>query len=195
MSGAQSKDFVLTGYAKNLIAFKAWQLSKRRDFSRSDREDLQQELWQAVVSQADRFDPSRASIDTFIDRVVNTAVAMVVRDRERQIRADGFQAMSLDAAARDGDRSRQSLASQITEDDQARRLGRERHDEVAERERGDAVSAALAKMPPEISDVCRRVMGGSISTAAAELKTTRRQIRNSLAIAKSYVEAAGLGNE
>ena len=195
MAGVRGKDFVLTGYAKNLIAFKAWQLSKRRDFSRSDREDLQQELWQAVVSQADRFDPSRASIDTFIDRVVNTAVAMVVRDRERQIRADGFQAMSLDAAARDGDRSRQSLASQITEDDQARRLGRERHDEVAERERAEAVAAALAKMPPEISDVCRRVMGGSISTASAELKTTRRQIRNSLAIAKSYVEAAGLDNE
>jgi transcriptional antiterminator len=38
-------------------------------------------------------------------------------------------------------------------------------------------------------------MGGSISTAAAELKTTRRQIRNSLAVAKSFVESAGLGHQ
>lgn len=192
MSSHQGKEFVLTDYAKNLIEFKARQLSQRRDFCRSDREEIQQELWLAVVGQADRFDPERASLDTFIDRVVNTAVAMILRDRDRHVRANGFRTQSLDDIAHDG--SRQLLAAKITEEDLARRLGRERRDEVADRELEEAVAAALPKMPPEVSDVCRRVMGGNISTAATELKTSRRQIRNSLAAAKPVLEEAGLDN-
>lgn len=192
MSNLPGKEFVLTDYAKNLIEFKARQLSQRRDFCRSDREEIQQELWLAVVGQADRFDPERASLDTFIDRVVNTAVAMILRDRERQVRANGFRTQSLDVLAHDG--SRQPLAAKITEEDLARRLGRERRDAVADRELEEAVAAALPKMPPEVSDVCRRVMGGNISTAAAELKTSRRQIRNSLAAAQPVLEEAGLDN-
>ena len=191
MSNPHGKEFVLTDYAKNLIAFKARQLSLRRDFCRSDREEIQQELWLAVVSQADRFDSTRASLNTFLDRVVNTGVAMILRDRERQIRASGLQATSLDAISRDDDCK---LADKITEDDLTRRLCRERRDELADRELAEAVSAALPMMPPEISDVCRSVRGGSVSSAAAELNTSRRQIRNSLAAARPFVERAGLDN-
>src|SRR5690606_9552561 len=142
MSSHQGKEFVLTDYAKNLIEFKARQLSLRRDFCRSDREEIQQELWLAVVGQADRFDPERASLDTFIDRVVNTAVAMILRDRERQVRAQGFRTQSLDAVS-SNDRTKQPLAAKSAEDDLDRRLGRERRDELADRERQEAVAAAL----------------------------------------------------
>lgn len=194
MSSPQGKEFVLTDYAKNLIEFKAWQLSLRRNFCQSDREEIQQELWRAVMAQADRFDPTRASLDTFLDRVVNSAIAMVLRERERQVRANGFQAASLDVASPDDDCCKSTLAAKVTEDDRLRRLGHERHDEQADRERKEAVSVALSKMPPEVSDVCRRVMGGSISSAAAELKTSRRQVRNSLAIARPFLEKAGFAN-
>lgn len=194
MSNAHGKEFVLTDYAKNLIEFKARQLSRRREFGKADREEIQQELWLAVVSQADRFDPERASLDTFIDRVVNTAVAMILRDRERQKRANGFRTQSLDVGGEEGDSSKTRLAAKITEDDHHRRLGTERRDEIADREQAEAVAAALSHMPPEVNEVCRRVMGGSISSAAEELNTSRRQIRNSLAAARPHLEAAGVGN-
>src|SRR5690606_18928212 len=113
MSNAQSKEFILTEYAQNLIEFKARQLSRRWDFSQSDREEIQQELWLAVVDQAERFDSERASLDTFIDRVVNTAVRGILRNRERQKRANGFQAVSLDAVYQDDGRSKQSLAAEL----------------------------------------------------------------------------------
>ena len=192
MSNAHGKEFILTDYAKNLIEFKARQLSRRRGMGQADREEIQQELWLAVVNQADHFDPARASLDTFIDRVVNTAVAMILRDRERQKRANGFQAVSLDAVSKDDDRSKQPLAAKITEDDHHRRLGTERRDECADREQAEAVATALGHMPPEVNNVCRRVMGGSISSAADELKTSRRQIRKSLAEARPHVESAGI---
>jgi RNA polymerase sigma factor (sigma-70 family) len=192
MSNGHGKEFILTAYAKTLIEFKARQLSRRRGLGQADRDEIQQELWLAVVNQADRFDPARASLDTFIDRVVNTAVAMILRDRERQKRASGFQAMSLDAVSKDDGRSKLTLAAKITEEDLHRRQGAEPRDEIADREQAEALAAALRLMPPEVNDVCRRVMGGSISSAAEELKTSRRQIRNSLAVARPHLEAAGI---
>ena len=75
MSSHQGKEFVLTEYAKNLIGFKSRQLSLRRDFCRSDREEIQQELWLAVVGQADRFDPSRASLDSRRRRALSSTAS------------------------------------------------------------------------------------------------------------------------
>jgi hypothetical protein len=51
MDHAQGKEFVLTDYAKNLIKFKARQLSQRQDFQSAEPEDLQQELWLALVKR------------------------------------------------------------------------------------------------------------------------------------------------
>jgi len=93
---AQGKGFVLTDYAKNLIKFKARQLGRRREFLPADQADLQQELWLMLCERAAAFDPTKAALDTFIDRVVNTAVGVILRNRRRQI-APGtgrFTAMS-----------------------------------------------------------------------------------------------------
>jgi DNA-directed RNA polymerase specialized sigma24 family protein len=195
MADADSKAFVLTDYARKVIDYKAWQLSQRRDFSSSDKQDLAQDFWQAVVSQADRFDPSRASVNTFIDRVVASAAAMAVRDRQRKIRAKGFHAISLDAAPADGDRARLPLAATITEDDRWRHIGQERPDDIETNERDVALGLALDSMPPEVSDVCRRVMNGSILASSKQLKTSRRQIRNALAIARTHLESVGIDHE
>ena len=191
MSSSQRNDFVLTDYARKLIRFKARQLCRLHSFSKSDEEDLQQERWLAVVNQAGKFDPARASLDTFIDRVVNTAVAMILRDRQRQKRANGFQTVSLDVTPSDG-HGNEPLAAKVSQDDLARRLGTDPTDEAERRETAEAVASALAKLPDELRDVCRRVMGGSISAAAEDLETSRRQIRNALASARPYLEEAGV---
>ncbi|MDW8266077.1 MAG: hypothetical protein RMJ52_12190, partial [Gemmataceae bacterium] len=73
MSHGSSPEFILTDYAKKLIRIKARQLSHRRDFHDIACTDLEQELWLVLVKAARLFDPAKASLDTFIDRVVNTA--------------------------------------------------------------------------------------------------------------------------
>ena len=75
---------VLTTYAQSLIRFKAKQLSRKPGFSRTDEEDVAQELTAYLLSRAHLFDPRRASADTFADRVIRTAKAMLLRDRRRQ---------------------------------------------------------------------------------------------------------------
>jgi len=116
---------------------------------------------------------------------------MILRDRQRQKRANGFQTVSLDVTPSDG-HGNEPLAAKVSQDDLARRLGIEPADEAELRETAEAVASALAKMPDELRDVCRRVMGGSISSAADDLETSRRQIRNALAAARPFFEQAGV---
>lgn len=46
------KEEVLSDYALKVIRFKAWQLSEKAGFSRSNRTDLEQKLWTHLVGRA-----------------------------------------------------------------------------------------------------------------------------------------------
>lgn len=194
MQNDDRRDWVLTDYAKRLIRFKARQICRRPGFSRSDREDVQQELWEAVVRKAHLFDPERSSLDTFIDRVVGCGIRMLLRDRRRRKRANGFHTRSLDEQVRHGDRGAESLSAGVGDDDRGRHRGSLPEDKIERREAADAVEHALRSMPTHVRDVCRLVMGGSISSAARDLGVSRRQIRNALDEARAYFERAGFGD-
>lgn len=188
-----AQDAFLTDYAHKLIRFKSRQLSQKSGFTRSDQDDLEQDLWAVLLSQADAFDPDRASIDTFIDRVVHSGVLMILRDRHRQKRANGFHAQSIDAPSlRNGDQSAANSGPDDT--DRARHRGATPQDPRQLAEDQEATQSALKELPAPIHEVCRRVMGGSISLAARELGQSRRQIRNALAEARAYFERAGFGD-
>lgn len=194
MRETRARDAVLTDYAHTLIRFKARQLSRRSGFTRSDQDDLEQDLWTVLLSQAEAFDPDRASIDTFIDRVVNSAVLMILRDRRRQKRANGFHTQSLDAAPQRSGPSSTAAGSDLSAEDRCRHRGAAPVNESQRAVDRDAAEHALDEMPAPLRDVCRRVMGGSISSAARELGRSRRQIRNALFEARAYFERAGFGD-
>jgi len=77
---------IVTEYARTLIRVKAKQIVRRPGFSRSDQPDIEQELLVHLLCQAKHFDPNRASLNTFVARVIDSAVAMLVRDRGRSKR-------------------------------------------------------------------------------------------------------------
>ncbi len=191
MDHAQGKEFVLTDYAKSLIKFKARQLSRRQDFQPAELEDLQQELWLALVKAAEQFDPAKASLDTFIDRVVNNAVAMLVRTRQRARNGIPQRMQSLSDELTSPDGKTEPLAATITRDDLARRIGTEPTDETHVAETTEAVTAALQQMSADLRDLCRRLMGGTVTSVARDLGISRRQVRNRLRNARPYLEQAG----
>jgi RNA polymerase sigma factor (sigma-70 family) len=169
MDRAHGADFVLSDYAKSVIRFKARQLSRRQGFTSSDLDDLQQELWLTLIKKAEQFDPAKASLDTFIDRVVNMATAMILRARRRLNRSRGFQqSLNVDVAA--AGKSPEPASAAICENDLARRTGVERRDEIERAEEAEAINQALDQMPEELRDICRRLMGGTIAAVARDLK-------------------------
>lgn len=188
--------FGVTEYARSLIRFRAKQLARRSGFSRSDRDDLEQRLWLALRKQADGFDADRASVDTFADRVVNSAVAMILRERRRLKRVAGLRAQSLDRVVPAEDEGDESCALRdlLSDDDRGRRLGTVSADPTTQRLDHEAFEHGLDSLPEHLRDVCRRVMGGSVLSASRELGISRRQVRNSLAEARPYFERAGFGD-
>ena len=85
-----------TPYVTSLIRSKAGRLSRSSGFQRSEQGDLEQELTSHILKQAGHYDPARGSVNTFIDRVVTSAVAMVIRDRRRLKRGAGRRPISLE---------------------------------------------------------------------------------------------------
>jgi RNA polymerase sigma-70 factor (ECF subfamily) len=189
-----AKDFVLTAYAQVLITFKARQLSRRPGFTSSDREDVENDLWAALASQAEHFDPTKSSFSTFAARVIDTAVTMILRDRSRKKRAAGFRAQSLDSPGL-GSPTTETLSARVSAADVARRTGVVARDEISIHEDAEAVRHALALMPGDVREVCRLLMGGgTVSSVARNLGVSRRQVRKSLASARPFLERAGFGN-
>ena len=196
MRSADAQSVVFTEYAKSCVRVKARQLSQRSEFRQSDEDDLQQDLWLTLLNESRRFDPQRASLNTFVDRVVNSAACMILRRPYRQKRAQGRRALSLERTrvAVSGE-VKKPLAHFISDADLARRIGATRSDETARHDDAKAFDHAVDAMPDDVRDVCRQVMGGSISSAARELGMSRRQVREALQAARPYFERAGFNGE
>lgn len=93
----------LGDYAEDLIRFKARTLAGKPPFCRSDREDLEQELRLDLLRRLPRFDPARASRDTFISRVLDHAAATLLEKARAAKRGNGLLQASLQDLVEDGD--------------------------------------------------------------------------------------------
>lgn len=196
MNHVTGDDVVRSDYARKLIRFKARQLCQRRDFRGDEPEDIQQELWLAILKAAGQFDPSKASLNTFIDRVVDMAAAMLVRNRERREEVwEGAEFESLDEPAAAGSDQPKPRWEQVTQTDVCRRLGTEPVDEIRQRENGEAITQALAVMPKSQRQFCRRLMSRSVKALSIELGVSRRQVRRQIAENKAIFVQFGLGSE
>jgi len=77
------------------VRFKAKQLARRRAIPRMDADDLEQDLMLDLLQRRDRYDPSRASFETFAEYIVNHRIATLTSPTSR-LRADRTT-ISLDA--------------------------------------------------------------------------------------------------
>ena len=196
MRSVDVRDIVFTEYAKTCIRVKARQLAKRSEFRRSDEDDLQQELWLALLKKAHRFDSHRGSSNTFVDRVLNNAAGMMVRHPYRKKRAPEQKAISIERfKISDADGTKDRLENFLSNADLSRRTGANDRDEYVCYDDAKAISHALSEMPEEMRDVCRHMMGGSISAAARDLGMSRRRIREALQSARPYFEQAGFESQ
>lgn len=193
MGSPPARDAVLTAYAQSLIKYKARQLSRKPGFSRSDEDDLAQELTARLLSKAHLFDPSRGSVNTFADRVLHSATAMILRERRRQKRAAGFAAQSLDGPRTGSDEGVGSLRDMLTDADLRRRIGVVA-DEQHRTELLAAVRQAIRLLPAEEQEICRRLLETPAARVARELGISRRQLGNVIQRIRTQFESEGLGD-
>jgi DNA-directed RNA polymerase specialized sigma24 family protein len=181
---------VLNDYVQQLIRVKARYLARQPGFSRSDEEDLRQEITKRLLERAHRFDARRASLNTFVDRVVASLVVSILREHRRQKRAAGNTTVSIDTHAMRAADGRTPLRDHLEAADVQRRLVGSPADYDPEREA--AVRIALCALPPELRSICERLMDVPAATAARQLGLTRHQVLKAISAIRSHFRAAGL---
>lgn len=189
MGPGPARDAALTRYARTLIRTKARQLCRHPGFSRSDIEDVSQELILSLLAKAHLFDPKRASLDTFADRVVNSSAKMILRGRRRLKRAAGFKTISLDSGTVQMNGKPVPVAETIDTDHRSGRTV-EPPSEVL-RENDEAVAQALAELTPHLADIAERLKNVSVAGLAREMGVSRRQLYSALRLIRARFEATG----
>lgn len=163
-------------YAATLIGYKARQHSRHFALRRYTSNDIEQMLWRELLARLARYNPARASINTFIARVVDHAIASLYRHELAEMRSPDREEVSLNDPVLDGD-------------------GRvvDRHQTTPEAsvdwQRGFELKHDLAEVRRRLPSELHRqfldawLRGGTINSIAAELgigRTKARRLANEL---------------
>ena len=113
----------ITDSLKRLIRSKARQVVGKAGLTHSDRADVEQDLWLDLLERWPKFRSDRASTNTFINRVLNHKVAMILRERRTAKRASSHNGRSLDVLCQDEDGETVTKAVLLHENVHHRRTG------------------------------------------------------------------------
>jgi RNA polymerase sigma-70 factor (ECF subfamily) len=78
-----------------IIRIKAWRLAHSPGFVPDDQEDIEQDLILQLLQRLPKFDSRRGNRPSFINRVLNNAIANLVEHRRAAMRDPGNEAFSL----------------------------------------------------------------------------------------------------
>lgn len=90
------------GYVHQLIKYKARTLCRMSIYSKSDFEDIVQDLWLHLLEQESKFDASRACFETFANRAITNKARSMNRHRRAEKRNPNREELSLNETAEPG---------------------------------------------------------------------------------------------
>ena len=174
-----------------VIRFKAVQLVRSGyGYSPDDRDDLQQDLWLDAFVRSRKFDPTRASRRTFVNRIVANRAATLIEARTAGCRDYRACTRSLDEPA--GQDGTTLFGDSLCTDDYESRMGRNPISSVHHSELRADVERVIALLPQHLADVARLLMSKTVVQAARQLKVSRSGLYRRLAEIREVFAAAGL---
>ena len=183
----------LDDFTVRLIKRKARQLVDRAGFTRDDREDIEQVLTVDLLRRLPKFDATRASLHTFVARLVEHGVARLIEQREAPIRHHRMCTCSLDdwVEGEDGGRIRRGeLLDQDTYFASTGQPSTPIADRVAARVE---LQRVFAMLPPELRELSTRLADGqTITEISRETGISRGALYDRLSRIRKVAEKAGL---
>jgi RNA polymerase sigma-70 factor (ECF subfamily) len=179
-------------FAARLIRFKARQLVGRAGFTRSDVDDIEQELVLKLLKHRGAFDPDQSHWHAFVTTIVERHAATILRDKRMEKR-DFTRATSLHVIVDDPINGPSELAATIGRRELDARLGlatRPEHDFL---ELVQDLATVMADLPPTWRNVCERLKSASVSKVARDLGVPRTTLSCLLRRLRRRFEPAGLG--
>ena len=190
---AESHDVVSDPFTVTLIRIKAHQLCRRSDFSRSDYDDLRQDMRLYLIEKAHLFDPVRGNIEAFVTNALGTWVAMRLRYRSREKRRESYKVVSLERTRVECDGDITTLGAVLLEED-GRRLTQAYPISAVERfELREAIEHAMQGLEPDDRALLIQVGEHGITSTAKSLGVSWRQVDNAMTRIRALFKKAGLG--
>jgi len=182
-------------FTSELIRRKAQQLCRRSDFSRSDEDDLRQDMITYLWTKARLYDTARGSIEAFVTTAVGSWVGMELRRRRAGKRCNGYKTISLEGTLVECDGELDSLADMLGDADGQRRNEIEAKDLIDEIEIREAFRRVSASLSARERALLRDVIDHGVACAARLRRVSRRQIDRALAAIRERLTGKRAGGE
>ena len=192
---ASQKQYELNEYARTCIHHKARQLVGQAGYTEDDVEDIEQDLTLDLLERLPKFDPAKATFNTFVAQVVARKCCNLVRYRQAEMRDHRREECSLNDEIDDGEGGQVEHVATISQDEHDLRIGK--YNRPAE-ERTDLqldIAAALDDLPADLRQVAEMLPTMSIAQVARELGIPYSTFYDShLARLRKAFEKRGLGD-
>jgi len=192
-SEASDGRVVIDRFVRDLVRRKARQLVGKAGFTRSDLEDLEQELYLKLVKAARSFDPVHAHWRSFATAVVERHTASLLRDKQAEKR-DSRRVCSLEMIVGQDEEGPVKLGETIGQPEYDARRGCWPREEQELCQLVQDVADVVAGLPAELRELAEALKTESISQIARRTGLSRSAINARVDQLRERFEQAGLRN-
>jgi len=178
-------------FVRSVINRQVGKLIAKSDFTQQDRSDLVQEVFVRATKSLRLYDPSVGHLYPYVCTVVQRHLANVIRDSS-VVKRKTTGRVSLSKTVRGDDGGQVEMSQALHDQDQDRRLGRERR--LGEQELNDLrmdLAAFMSKLPDKFQDLLRRRQTQSITEISRDIGIPRTTLNDWMLQIRKLFEEAG----
>lgn len=179
-------------YAVQLIKFKAMQMVGKSGFGEDDREDLEQELAADLLKRLPKFNPVRAQLNTFINRIVNHRVSTLIEAQKAKQRNFRLRGGSLNEVVDQGTNGIVERIDEVDTDEYSMWAGKSARTVEELMEMAIDINGFLADLPPNLRELCERLKTENVTDISRDTGIPRGTIYESITKLKGMFERAGM---
>jgi len=166
----------LNKYTMTLVRCKARQLVGKAGYTQHDIEDIEQDLIRDLLERLPKFDPTKATLNTFAVRVVEGKISKLLRDRHAEMRDHRRESFSLNEEVETEDGT-VDVIEVVPQDEIDMRTGRYERPAIEREHLRMDLEAVVAGLSPELRQVADMLRTQSVAEVARELGIPRRTFR------------------
>lgn len=178
-------------YAVRLVRYHARRLAGTHPFSRADTQDLEQELMLDLLRRLPRFDPRKASFETFVTRLIEHRSAGLLEAARAEKRGARVGHVSLDRPVGDTDDEEQALLRDVIADDaglwSSHPLPKSEQAELAA-----DLRRGMRRLPPELAALAASLSVDSVTEVSRKSGRPRATVYDAIKSIRAAFEEQGL---
>jgi Sigma-70 region 2 len=175
-------------YATKLAGKVVCRLEHRSELAGMEPEDIEQELLAYVLEHMDRFNPGRGSIEAFTTRLMQNAVAKLIRESCKVScnPPEGAELQSLSKTVEGPHRKSESLTKGLSTSDNDRRRQTVTRDPLKDLDLADAIEHQIRTLPAGYRKFARLLQTCNQAESGFRLGWSRRRISEAMGVIRRH---------